>query len=298
VTQDKVEILSVDLLNQHRDLVDELKVVAKELRLEFGWHYLLDLSWIISQMDMEQAELVIDAGAGRGVMQWFLSNRGIDVVSVDRGSREFLPIHFRAYSPVQGIRSKDLADRLKTALHLLRHSPSKREILDAFLPTMRVREEGKADGRGKIFIYNQDLSDLTAIEDNSIDAIVAVSALEHNTPDGLRIVVDELLRVLKPGRKLLATLGAAVGEDWFHEPSKGWNYTEASLRDIFQLDSDASSNYEDHDKLFAALKENRELRVGLAGFYKTSGNCGMPWGKWDPQYIPVGVCKVKPPAAG
>ena len=31
----------------------------------------------------------------------------------------------------------------------------------------------------------------------------------------------------------------------------------------------------------------------LAAFYARSGDNGMPWGKWDPQYQPVGVCKVK-----
>jgi SAM-dependent methyltransferase len=298
VTQDKVEILSVDLLNRYRDLVDELKLVAKELRLEFGWHYLLDLTWIISHLDTNQVGVVLDAGAGTGVMQWFLSNRGVDVVSVDRGSRAHLPIHFRAYSPVVGLRAEDLATRPKTAFHLLRYSTRRRAILEAFLPIVRVRRERYAEGRGKVFIYNQDLSALSMIEDNTIDVVVSVSALEHNTPVVLRAVVHELLRVLKPNGKLLATLGAAVGEDWFHEPSQGWNYTEASMRDIFQLAPDASSNYEDYDRLFNALKENRELSEGLAGFYKTSGHRGMPWGKWAPQYIPVGVCKVKPSAAG
>jgi SAM-dependent methyltransferase len=294
MAQDKVEILSVDLLREQQELLDEFKQVAKELRLEFGWHYLLDLAWIASQLDLENSTRVIDAGAGMGVMQWFLSNRGINVLSVDRGSRAHLPFHFRAYSPVEGLRHEDLAPRLRTAFYLLQHARSRRVKLEAFLPTVQARTADQSDGRGKVLIYNQDLSDLIDIESNSIDAVVAVSALEHNTPDGLRGVVTELLRVLKPGGKLLATLGAAVKEDWFHEPSQGWNYTEASLREIFQLESGASSNYAEHDRLFAALKDSRELREGLAGFYKGAGGRGMPWGEWDPQYIPVGVCKVKP----
>ncbi|MEK6221043.1 MAG: hypothetical protein N2D54_02220, partial [Chloroflexota bacterium] len=86
---------------------------------------------------------------------------------------------------------------------------------------------------------------------------------------------------------------AGEKEDWFHEPSKGWNYTAHTLRDIFQLGADAPHNYGDHDKLLQALKENEELKDGLAAFYNTSGDNGMPNGKWDPQYIPVGVVKVK-----
>jgi len=148
-------------------------------------------------------------------------------------------------------------------------------------------------GTGRVFIYNQDLKTLRDIKDNSVDAVVAVSALEHNTPEGLREVVAELMRVLKVGGKLLATLGASPGRDWFHEPSQGWNYTEARMRAIFDLEPGLESNYEQYDQIFTDLKECDELRDNLASFYKQSGNNGMPWGVWDPQYVIVGVCKVK-----
>ena len=29
--------------------------------------------------------------------------------------------------------------------------------------------------------------------------------------------------------------------------------------------------------------------MDLADFYFRSGDNGMPWGNWDPQYMPVGV---------
>ena len=48
-----------------------------------------------------------------------------------------------------------------------------------------------------------------------------------------------------------------------------------------------------HDELLAALRGCAELRDNLAGFYKQSDQNGMPWGIWDPQYQPVGVCKIK-----
>ena len=40
-----------------------------------------------------------------------------------------------------------------------------------------------------------------------------------------------------------------------------------------------------------------ELRVSLSWRYRLSGRNGMPWGRWDPRYQPVGVCKVKRLAA-
>ena len=33
------------------------------------------------------------------------------------------------------------------------------------------------------------------------------------------------------------------------------------------------------------------LKNNLSEFYKKSGNYGMPWGKWYPKYIPVGLSK-------
>jgi hypothetical protein len=91
----------------------------------------------------------------------------------------------------------------------------------------------------------------------------------------------------------LATLGAARVADWFHLPSKGWCYTEATLRSCFDLPISARSNYSQYEKLFKSLRDCNELKANLASFYKQSGENGMPWGVWDPQYQVVGVCKVK-----
>jgi ubiquinone/menaquinone biosynthesis C-methylase UbiE len=106
-------------------------------------------------------------------------------------------------------------------------------------------------------------------------------------------VVQELMRVLKPGGVLLATLTAGKDQDWWHEASSGWCYTDHTLRQLFDLPLDAPSNYGRYDELFAALKDCAELRDNLASFYFRSEDKGMPGGVWDPQYQPVGVCKVK-----
>jgi hypothetical protein len=68
---DRIEILSVDLLDQNRALVEDLKRLAKSLNLEFGWHYLLDLSWILSLLGDVDSLQVMDAGAGTGILQWY-----------------------------------------------------------------------------------------------------------------------------------------------------------------------------------------------------------------------------------
>ena len=291
------EILSVDLLDQHLSLVEALKSLAASLGLEFVLHYLLDLTWIISQLGEIKGKHILDAGAGTGLMQWHLAQNGAEVISVDRMSRADLPLRFRSRFQVQGLRSEDLlpASRVigsNVAIHSQgKHiSPVKKTLL-------RLRDVyylvKRPSAPGRVIIYNQDLTNLEHIADNSMDAVVAVSALEHNTPEGLQAVVKEITRVLKPGGVLRATLGAGKDQDWWHEPSSGWCYTDASLRRLFDLPPDTPSNYARHDELLATLRNCPELRDNLAGFYKQSDQNGMPWGVWDPQYQPVGVCKIK-----
>jgi len=306
--QDKIEIIPVSILDTQRAIVNEFKQLAQELGLEFGWHYLLDLSWIIKELREIKGKKIIDAGAGIGLMQWYLADHGAVVYSVDRMSRENLPLPYRARFNVQGMRNKDLTPAGEIIQNNLLgkrgDSPYRsksvslksytRDLLDIFKYETSSHSKGKSGtDSGEVIIYNQDLSDLADFEDASIDAVVSVSALEHNSPEGLQKVVQELMRVLKPGGVLLATLGAAKSEDWFHKPSKGWCYTDETLKRIFLLPADTPSNYEQYDKYFSNLLDCAELRDNLASFYYRSNKNGMPLGVWDPQYQPVGVRKVK-----
>jgi ubiquinone/menaquinone biosynthesis C-methylase UbiE len=289
---DKIEILSVALLEQNRSTVKALKRLASSLGLEFGWHYLLDLTWMLSQLGSVKGRRILDAGAGTGILQWYLAEQGAEVISVDRASRAKLPVHFRNRYHVRGLRPQDLIPTSQLMRDSWSHPGQlRREIKPQARNLTAMADPRRATGR--VIVYNQDLHDLGELGDASIDAVVAVSALEHNLPDQLPLVVAELLRVLKPGGMLLATLGTARDEDWLHAPSQGWCYTEASLRRLFDLPADAPANYDHYDALFDSLKRSTELRENLASFYYRSADNGMPWGQWDPQYMPVGVCKVK-----
>jgi len=295
---DKIELLSVELLDQNRALVESLKTFAASVRIELGWHYLLDLSWILLHLDTIPGKRIMDAGAGIGVLQWYLASQGGEVISVDRISREAVSLRFRRRFRVQGLRTKDLLSpfqvlrkrfnqKAKGAFYrrwLVKASSPLREVLGWIHPRQ---------GSGCVWIYNQDLTELVDIPPESLDAVVSVSALEHNSPEGLEGVVKEVMRVLKPGGILLATLTASRDEDWWHEASKGWCYSAASLKRIFNLAPGAPSNYERYDELLESLRNCAELRDNLASFYSNTDQGGMPQGVWDPQYQPVGVCKIK-----
>jgi SAM-dependent methyltransferase len=294
--RDRIEILPVTLLESEKSTIAELEALAADLKLEFGWHYLLDLSWIIDQLEKIGGQEFIDAGAGTGVMQWYLATKGANVISIDRESRANLAPRFRRRFHVEGFRKTDLVDGPGFSGGMIQSSFKNQlaELVDAVKFELITRKWiTNPNSTGKVIIYNQDLADLTDIPDSSIDTVVAVSSLEHNSPEGLEHVVAELLMVIKPGGALIATLGAAEGEDWFHKPSRGWCYSETTLRRIFGFSNDVHSNYDQYEHLFESLRSNKELEKNLASFYFRSGDNGMPWGNWDPQYQPVGITKQK-----
>ena len=295
----RIEILSTKLLDGQRPIVEKLKRLARSLGLEFGWHYLLDLTWIISNLGDVRGMQIMDAGAGTGLMQWYLAQEGAQVISVDRLDRAALPLRFRMRYHVQGLRPQDLIPSRQVFINSFRNnrnsrSAAKFSIQARDLMLALVSGAPLQRGVGSVAFYHQDLGNLVDIPDNSLDAVVAVSALEHNTPQGLEMVVAELMRVLRPGGRLLASLCAARDEDIWHAPSSGWCYTDHSLRRLFCLPVETPSNYDQYDRLLTDLRNCAELRDNLARFYFQSENNGMPLGKWDPQYQPVGVCKIKP----
>lgn len=107
VHKNKIELLFVDLLNQHWNLIEELKVLNYKLALSSGWHYLLDWSWVISHLNKDTEKTILDAGAGIGLLQWYLAERGATVISVDRSDRSCIPFHLIRRYNVTGFTGKD-----------------------------------------------------------------------------------------------------------------------------------------------------------------------------------------------
>lgn len=294
---DTIEILSPDLLGEHADRIDSLRKLASRLGIQLGWHYDLDLAWIVSQLDNLATLRILDAGAGMGVLQWWLADRGASVVSVDRFDRSDLSGRFRLAYNVSGLRDSDLhSSRHRVRLriskggdwNISRIMSLARALVTAILEPLLPKSPGQ------VIFYQHDLALLPELDDNSFDVVVSVSALEHNDPSSLRSVIRELRRVLKPGGLLLVTMAVAEGEDWFHEPSGGWCLSEATLRRAFELPDDSPANFDDYDNIMEDFRGNEELQKRLAPAYFDSGDNGMPWGKWDPKYLPVGIRSQNP----
>ena len=318
---DKIEILGLDLFDTLKDQVEMVERVKQTFNMGIGWHYYLDLAWIVNNVrELPPGSLLLDAGAGTGLLQFLLAELGYNVISVDFANRQF---------------SKPLRERYGSVIHYLNdQSITYDNTYTRHLEqTYKVASTGKhtrgtfpADARaavnmierlcraatqspnlsteilcddvkrycGRIFVYKSDLRQMTLLPDGLVDAVVSVSALEHNNHEEFGQCMDELLRVTKSQGFIAATVHASLDDDWFHDPSKGWCYSETTLKKFFRLPESVKSNYADKERLFSELKkENNELHKRLASFYFQSGDNGMPWGKWDPKYQPVGVLKIK-----
>lgn len=321
---EKIEILSEEFFESHRNEMEIVEQFQSRFSPVLGWHYLLDLAWILREIRscLQPGALILDAGAGSGILQLILAELGYNVISADFVGREFSQEYLKRY---KGIIHHLNSQRSSMGNRYTRHIASvynreKRGILaqlsrlgtriglgsgslDAvhthrFTPQMLERAplfQGDASNNcGRIFLYRCDLKQMPLIPDGYVDAVVSLSALEHNQHDSVESCVAELVRVVKISGRLVITVSASQSEDWFHEPSKGWCYSETSLKRLFQLPEKVTSNFYRKNELYEKLKsENSELRTRLAPAYFESGDNGMPWGRWNPVYQPVGIVKIK-----
>lgn len=291
--KDKVELLSLDLLDEYRGLVDMVYSLSKKLGIMLGWHYILDIVWIVVNIrELPKGSVVLDAGAGNGLLQCVLAGLGYRVISAD----------FSPRTPPKGISDNwntiEVDDGEKFDNDYIRqlmkafpkaYNPDLTEKKNAGMDQDRFKELVTRTDRVIVY-YRTDFTNMKLIKEDSVDCIVSLSALEHNSPDSIRKALVEFQRVLKPGRKMLLTLSATDKQDWFHEESRGWCFTEETLADIFDL-CNYQSNYYLYPEIFNKLENGKGLRETLAPVYYKSGNNGMPWGKWAPKYQPVGVIK-------
>ena len=322
---EKIEILGLDLFETHKEEIGIVEQFQKYFGPALGWHYYLDIAWIVREISsLPRGALILDAGAGSGLLQFILAELGYNVLSADFLGRNFSTQYSSRYNRIiyslnsqkvsiansytrhlkanYSIPGSGLLARLSKFLRGKQNDADVVTFIDnfrftsAFDAKMKLMEGDVARNCGRIFLYRCDLRDLSLLPNGLVDGVVSISALEHNDHEGFVGCVDELLRVTKTYGKMCITVSAAQDKDWFHAPSKGWCYSDRTLKRFFDLSESTWSNFSRKDELFQLLKnEGNELHNRLAPVYFESGDNGMPWGKWDPQYQPVGIVKVKQP---
>ena len=287
---DAITLLDLDLMKDP-ETAEVVYTEKYNLRKNLGWHYPLDLIWILQNLrDIPLGSVILDAGAGDGLLQYILARKGYKVISADFVHRPPRP-SFRSSSISHGQSYDDAyIGHLEKNYGADRNGTSAEQVISCkedFLSYLMARNDD-------IVFYRTDLGSMPLIPDNFFDAVVSVSAFEHNSKNGLGAVIAEVTRVLKNGSPLLVTTSATNGQDWYHEPSKGWCFGEQSLRDLFDIRTGYSTNFKEYDYILSCLsRPGNELQIQLAPFYFKSDSNGMPWGEWLPQYLPVGVRRLK-----
>ena len=293
---DKIELISTNILSQQHNLSKDLYVMNRNLALSAGWHYILDWTWVVNQVRELENKVILEAGAGIGLLQWYFARQGAHVISVDRSDRKCIPFHLVNLFNVGGLTDADKPLNLINTINIFngKASFSKRIKSLARGAVGSLLSSNYASTIGSVKLYKQDLENLAHIDDNSVDLVISISALEHNQNiNSIKKIASELLRVLKKGGKMIITLPASNQTDWFFKPAYSWCFTDTTIRDIFALPEATPSNYAQYETFFMEIKSSKYLKSKLSWRYYFSSNSGMPYGKWNPQYIPVGISKIK-----
>ena len=315
---DGIEALDVALLEDagRLRLIDHW---LRVLRWANGWHYDLDLVWILRQigeMGLPRGAVVLDAGAGLGVLQFILASLGYRVVSLDF-TRRNPPRFARGIFDIDFRQETDLGDYDHEYMRTMTYGESRRGLrswLDpakwlrlaseprrlSYLLSSRVRKrinpaywlERTRDhsGFGSITFLRGTFNQIPRAAD-SVDLLVSVSAFEHNKYEDMPGSVAEFLRVVRPGGSLLVTTSLAKEKDWYFEPPKGWNLTQASLARWFSIPDSRPIPY---DEMMGKIRGSRALESRIDPYYRFNGENGLPFGALkDARYIPVGIRKRK-----
>jgi ubiquinone/menaquinone biosynthesis C-methylase UbiE len=303
VMDNLIELLSPDILDKSPDDLLFVDRMSKGLIKEIGWHYPVDLVWILNKIKeiggLPGSE-ILDAGAGMGLLQYLLAERKFNVTSVDYSPRRiqvFSNLFFRFETIQQGeeqrtedyvehvVKQRGYQTRLKRLYFMIRNG-----FLNPF-EMLRLISNRLFGGEkpGMIRMYHADIRKMHAIADSSVDIIVSMSAIEHMPKETISTAVTEFSRVLKPGGHMLVTTSATNGDDLFHKLSQGWCFSIESLLKIFGITWSDADIFEGYEKVLLEYKESEKLKRRLSSVYYATKNSGMPGAVWNPQYVPVGI---------
>lgn len=283
-----------------------------------GWHYDLDIIWTIKQLEQNNirpGSTILDAGAGYGMTQFILASRGYNVISLDFTKRTF-PREATGIFDIEII-DNDLGSYTSEYMDYMTYGKSKNEFAHLlrsapkalFHPVKVVRyinkinrklrshiinqneKKQKHDGYGKITFLRGTFNSIP-LEDKSVDALISISAFEHNKYQDMLGSVIEFNRVLKDGGIMFITTSAARDKDWYQEASKGWSFTKGSLSNWFNIPN--KNIFFDYDTKYELIRNSKILDNRLADYYKSETNLTVPHGKLkNIEYIPLGIRKNK-----
>lgn len=252
-----IHLLDASLLDNKQQL-KEISYWLKVLNRPNGWHYDLDIMWVLNELNKAQVlpgSTIIDAGAGQGIMQFLLAAHGYNVISLDFSPRtkprptrgifnivgegegdigyqhpymEF--ISYGVYSFANSVRDIwKIANLKKIPLipqRIFRYGTYK--LFNLYETFVNSHEK-----YGTI-TYLRAPFHKVQMESGCVDAIISLSAIEHADISLFEQNIEELMRLLKPKAPLLLTTSVTtLDKSVFHEKTSGWCYSLSALKNYF-----------------------------------------------------------------
>ena len=320
--QDKIELLGTELLKDK----NKLKIIDHWLGImnwPNGWHYDLDIVWAlryIEQLNLPKGATIIDAGAGLGITQFILASYGYNVISLDFADRQVprftknifivekashdLKGYTHEYMEFMNYGQKQVVNEKKKRgfnSFLKKMISPKRFGLNIYIAknlfkkilNLRYIFELMRDhsGFGKITFLRGTFNNIP-LSDNTADALISISAFEHNTYEDMPSSIGEFMRVVKNGAPAFITTSASEKQDWYFKPPKAWNFSRNTLSSWFDISEESVTfNYRE---VFENVIHSKILEKRIPLSYKLNADNGLPYGRLsDAQYLPVGIIKVK-----
>ena len=312
---DIIELLDIGLL-EDKELLKEIDHWLEVFNWPNGWHYDLDIIWVVKQLENNNilpGATILDAGAGYGMAQFLLAARGYNIISLDFTQRD-LPKKARGIFDMEiiendlgsykseymeymtyGKSAKKFIHTLKSVpkalLHpikVIRYLNKINNILKSYIENYNEKKKNHSEF-GKIQFLRGTFNDMP-IEDKAVDALISISAFEHNAYDDMPSSINEFNRILKNDGIMFITTSAARDKDWYQEASKGWNFTKETLSNWFNVSNEnIDFNY---DSKYSRICNSKKLSDRLGDYYKNKNNLTIPNGDIkNIEYIPVGIRK-------
>ena len=261
---DSIELLSPELLTDYSKL-SKIDHWLKVMNRPQGWHYDMDIIWLLKGLEdagIKKGDTILDAGAGMGITQFVLAAKGYNVISLDFSPRsnphlaegifeievneqdsldykhDYIGfVKYDSSLSVEGdIKSPGLYKKICNVVgrgpwYML--SRIKQLLQNKQNKQVNINEKSMDHtGFGKIKFIRAAFHDMP-LDDQEVDALVSVSAIEHADPKLMEQNINEMKRVVKKGKPLLITTSATgKNKDWFHEKTQGWCFSKETLIEI------------------------------------------------------------------